>query len=231
MRRLPKIFKKIDWKYSIGELILIVSGILIALALNQWNEKRKLYDKETEILRELKVSLKNDMEDILINLDVHNQSYNSVMVLLDHLKSKRSYNETLDPHFGKVLGTTIFLTDDAAYNNLQDKGRHLVTNDSIRANLSILYAHDYKFIVALEEIDNQNLLFHLKPFYTQHFKNFRLFRSAKPRNYNYLIKDPEYISQLEWIRDNRIYTVSRYKTIKNKVENILDLLDEELKNR
>ena len=231
MGRLSKIFKKIDWKYSLGELFLIVSGILIALALNQWNEKRKIYDRETEMLKELKVSLKNDMEDILINLNVHNQSYDSAILLLDHLKSKRSYNDTLDPHFGKVLGTTIFLTDDAAYNNLQDKGRHLVTNDSIRAKLSKLYAHDYKFIVALEEIDSQNLLLHLKPYYTRHFKNFSLFKNAEPRNYDFLIEDPEYISQLEWIRDNRRYTVYRYKTIKDKVENIIGMLDEELRDR
>lgn len=231
MGRLSKIFKKIDWKYSLGELILIVSGILIALALNQWNEKRKLYDRETEMLKDLQVSLKNDMGDILINLDVHNNSYNSTILLLDHLKAKRPYNDTLDPHFGKALGTTIFLTDDAAYNNLQDKGRHLVTNDSIRADLSILYAHDYKFIAALEEIDSQNLLLHLKPFYTRHFKNFKLFKNAEPINYDYLIEDPEYISQLEWIRDNRIYTVSRYKTIKNNVGNIIDMLDKELRDR
>lgn len=231
MSRLTRIIKEINWKYSLGELVLIVSGILIALALNQWNERRKLYDTETKMLNELQVSLKNDMEDILINLKMHEESYNSAIILLDHLKAKRAYNDTLDSHFGKVLGTTIFLTDDAAYNNLQDKGRYLVTNDSIKAQLSILYAQDYKYITALEEIDGQNLLFNLKPYYTRHFKNFSLFRNAKPRNYDYLIEDPVYISQLEWIRDNRIFTVYRYKTIKRKVEKIISMLDEELRGR
>lgn len=231
MKKLYKIIKGINWKYSLGELFLIVSGILIALALNQWNERRKLYERETDMLKELRVSLSNDLVDILVNKEIHEQSYNSALLLLNHLKSGKSYKDTLDQHFGKVIGSTIFLTDDAAYNNLQDKGRQLITNDSIRAQLSILYAHDYKYIVALEEIDSQNLLFNLKPYYTRHFKNFSLFRSAEPRNYEHLIEDPIYISNLEWIRDNRIYTVSKYRAIKQKVENIINMLDEELRVR
>lgn len=231
MRRLSKIFKEINWKYSIGELFLIVSGILIALALNQWNERRKLFDRETDMLKELKVSLENDMEDILINKRMHEESYKSAILLLDHLNSGKSYKDTLNPHFGKVIGSTIFLTDDAAYNNLQDKGRQLISNDSIRTNLSTLYAHDYKYIVALEDKDSQNLLLHLKPYYAQHFKNFSLFKTAEPISYDQLIEDPLYISHLEWIRDTRSYSVFKYRTIKNKVEYILEMLDQELENR
>ena len=30
-------------KYAIGEIVLVVIGILIALQINNWNEERKLY--------------------------------------------------------------------------------------------------------------------------------------------------------------------------------------------
>ncbi len=36
-------------KYAIGEIILVVIGILIALSINNWNESRKEAIQETAI--------------------------------------------------------------------------------------------------------------------------------------------------------------------------------------
>ena len=38
------------FKYAIGEILLVVIGILIALQINNWNEGRKTHAKELEIL-------------------------------------------------------------------------------------------------------------------------------------------------------------------------------------
>lgn len=46
------------FKYAIGEIILVVIGILIALSINNWNENRKLSDKRQELI----VSLIEDFE-------------------------------------------------------------------------------------------------------------------------------------------------------------------------
>ncbi|MBT8324660.1 MAG: hypothetical protein KJO96_05115 [Winogradskyella sp.] len=35
------------FKYAIGEIILVVIGILIALQINNWNESNKLKKEET----------------------------------------------------------------------------------------------------------------------------------------------------------------------------------------
>ncbi|NNC35807.1 MAG: hypothetical protein HKO09_13100, partial [Croceitalea sp.] len=41
-------------KYAIGEIILVVIGILIALQINNWNEQRKDRIREQIILNNLK---------------------------------------------------------------------------------------------------------------------------------------------------------------------------------
>jgi len=46
------------FKYAIGEIILVVIGILIALQINNWNEGRKLNDKRQELI----VSLIEDFD-------------------------------------------------------------------------------------------------------------------------------------------------------------------------
>ena len=51
------------FKYAIGEIILVVIGILIALQINNWNEAKKTKQKEElallEILSDLEYSIKD----------------------------------------------------------------------------------------------------------------------------------------------------------------------------
>ena len=49
-------------KYAIGEIILVVIGILIALSINNWNEYRKLQNEELNLLKELKSNLETTLE-------------------------------------------------------------------------------------------------------------------------------------------------------------------------
>lgn len=48
------------FKYAIGEILLVVIGILIALTINNWNENRKQQNEFTTILKTIKQDLKRD---------------------------------------------------------------------------------------------------------------------------------------------------------------------------
>jgi len=48
------------FKYAIGEIMLVVIGILIALSINNWNEERKLHLADIEFLKNLKIELSLD---------------------------------------------------------------------------------------------------------------------------------------------------------------------------
>ena len=41
-------------KYAVGEIVLVVVGILIALSINNWNEGRKDVQREIKILKDLR---------------------------------------------------------------------------------------------------------------------------------------------------------------------------------
>ena len=47
-------------KYAIGEIVLVVIGILIALSINNWNENRKAYSKSKNYLTEMLKDLESD---------------------------------------------------------------------------------------------------------------------------------------------------------------------------
>lgn len=50
--------------YAIGEIILVVIGILIALSINNWNESRKTHNQDNEFLNNLKVELTVDISSL-----------------------------------------------------------------------------------------------------------------------------------------------------------------------
>lgn len=51
-------------KYAVGEIVLVVIGILIALSLNNWNETRKDQNSEKAILKDLKKEFQSNLEEI-----------------------------------------------------------------------------------------------------------------------------------------------------------------------
>ena len=52
-------------KYAIGEIILVVIGILIALQINNWNENRKLLSEEKQSY--LSITTLNSISIIMTN--------------------------------------------------------------------------------------------------------------------------------------------------------------------
>ena len=50
--------------YAVGEILLVVIGILIALSINNWNDARKDRIAEKELYRTLIKSLESDLEDV-----------------------------------------------------------------------------------------------------------------------------------------------------------------------
>jgi len=59
-------------KYAIGEIILVVIGILIALQINNWNEKQKLKLQELVLLENVLENIKTDstsIDSVISNTD------------------------------------------------------------------------------------------------------------------------------------------------------------------
>src|SRR5210317_1021130 len=73
-------------KYAIGEIVLVVIGILIALSINNWNEDRKNRIYEKRALKELLTSLKKDAElnqFIMTNINGRNEAINYILSFVD----------------------------------------------------------------------------------------------------------------------------------------------------
>ncbi len=52
------------FKYAIGEIILVVIGILIALQINNWNEQRKEAESQRKLFANLKIDFENRLSEL-----------------------------------------------------------------------------------------------------------------------------------------------------------------------
>ena len=69
--------------YAIGEIVLVVIGILIALQINTWNEDRKIRKSEQEILINLKSELILNRDQLDRTQQLHHKEYDAGVQLLN----------------------------------------------------------------------------------------------------------------------------------------------------
>ena len=82
-------------KYAIGEIILVVIGILVALSINNWNEKRKNNNLKNTYIENLIIDLNEDVKS-LERLEKYNTNYeNSGFYILDFMDNKLTQIDTL----------------------------------------------------------------------------------------------------------------------------------------
>ncbi len=89
--------------YAIGEIILVVIGILIALQINNWNENQKQKDFAKKLLLDIKISLLNNYEQLNFVIDYNEEGIASAKKLQNHLDSNLPYHDSLDIHFSKAI--------------------------------------------------------------------------------------------------------------------------------
>ena len=145
------------FKYAIGEIILVVIGILIALQINNWNENRKQSIREASVLDELKQGLESN-RNILEKRKLQFKAFQTKSKkLINHLEAKRSYHDSLDQYFYVPTGNYSFGISYATFENLKSQGLDIISNKDLRLNLVKLYEEDYWLLSTLVRILGNNV--------------------------------------------------------------------------
>ncbi|APY07251.1 hypothetical protein BWZ20_02545 [Winogradskyella sp. J14-2] len=71
------------FKYAIGEIVLVVIGILIALQINNWNEQRKEHSKEQALLKRLEKEFISNRNQLLDKIELRHTLIENCRQLLD----------------------------------------------------------------------------------------------------------------------------------------------------
>ena len=131
-------------RYAIGEILLVVIGILIALQVNNWNENRKQRVKELHYLSNLKTDLTLNIAEIDKYIETRNSSTVSATKILEYFEGKPiAEPDSFNFHAVNVYTWQKFFQIDNTFQELTNSGNlSIISNDSIKnglLNLETLY--------------------------------------------------------------------------------------------
>jgi hypothetical protein len=122
------------FKYAIGEIILVVIGILIALQINNWNQNRIDRNEEKEIIAKLHNDFKENkilLEEFIVNHSNEMDANNELMSLIGASKEEL-YERNLDSLFFASLTANELAFADNTLKNIMQSGRlNILKNDKI----------------------------------------------------------------------------------------------------
>ena len=178
--------------YALGEIFLVVIGILIALQINNWNTNIQNQRKETAILSELKDGLNADKELLQEKLEQYLQDQKQLQILDSLLNmGDHPYTQSMNSLFGKVYGIRFTRVNRAFYEDLKSNGLQIIRDKKIRSKIVDLFENNYNFLEGILEIEiNINLV--LRPYYLSNFTEIEFIDSANPINYEEIWSDPYY---------------------------------------
>ena len=224
-------------KYAIGEIVLVVIGILIALQINIWNENRKARLNEKAVLSSLKEELNSTLQELKRDLKVQNDYKQSTENVYSYIQNKPKLVDSMYKDFYRIAGLESTFPKTSVYKSLISGNIEIIKSDTLRKLITDIYETLYPRIISKVNIrlDAAGLLF---PYYQKHFKSKLVLDSITnrrniigiPNNYEVLINDPEFETLIiEAIKGRNVN--DRFFTIGiQKIEECTAQIDEYLKH-
>lgn len=124
--------------YALGEIILVVIGILIALQVDNLNERKKNRAFELKMLKEIRDDLVADL-DYLHNYTLYRTNVldSTIDVVLELIEKKHSLHDSLyhNRTMNKLEYGAVLNFNKGSYEALKSAGIDRITNDSLRNQL------------------------------------------------------------------------------------------------
>ena len=135
-------------KYAIGEIILVMIGILLALQINNWNQDRINKDYEQKMLHELVEDLKLDTTYLNVQIKRIERFEESVDLALNNpqeMKDKGSLN---------LFGGVYFIQNTKAIETIKSGNVQIPFNDNLRKQINAHY-HSARFYLDLISMEDK----------------------------------------------------------------------------
>jgi hypothetical protein len=215
--------------YAIGEIVLVVFGILIALQVNNWNEQRNEAAEEQKILKTLQTEFLYNRQELKRNIDkakALSQTADSILHLFTVKKPARDNTNSLRL-IRSLSAYSSYDPSEGALIDLISSGRlNLIKNDSLRLHLT-------RWSGELQDTKEDEV--RLMNFGDVQLEPYRLKYLTLPSHSIFgsridtLFSSGEFENIVYILGKRSLYNVENYEMLAVEIENILAIIDEELK--
>lgn len=228
-------------RYAIGEIALVVIGILIALQINNWNESMKLRKVEVKLLEELR----NDLHVTLDELKTDIPNLKAQMLLADRLiqYGSQEQDENYSPEkfldsFGYFNWNVKMYPRTIAYQNLKALGFDLFTNDSIKYLTAEIFDRKLSRVKLWEDMVGekgelliQKMSEELVAYSYKDRGNHAGVRDVylyAPERFEDLANSKSILNELANMQNDRVMQIELYKQLKSDVIGLIEMINQEI---
>lgn len=226
------------FKYAIGEIVLVVIGILIALQINNWNEERIDNNIEFNLLKSCKEGLEKDLADANHNVKRHKRGIEDCNYLIELLESPNPIDiDTFSQKMANVMIPTFFIHSTSAFEAIKSKGVNIISNEDLRNQIIDVYDSQYTFYLKNEASNFSDFEFIVREVFPSRFEQayfYRLDQKGLPGEYRpidveALKHDQEFLYFLKTLRNKlNIMVHFQYSKLTTAITNLIESLDTEI---
>ena len=218
--------------YAIGEIALVMIGILLALQVNNWNDERKEKRHEIDILKQMKTDLE---EDIQIGwkypIYVREMSIKSSEIIINNLENYKPYHDSLDVSFAWIPATTIFMPRTSVYDNLKTVGFDVIDNNNLRNKYQQLFDFRYKLLELQFNEINIRIYNRFEDFYLDNFKEIEIQKNATPLDYAALSGNHKFLQMVKLNKKIKEQQLQLLAETKEEINYVINLIAQELNHK
>lgn len=228
--------------YAIGEILILIIGIVFALKVNNWNHDQQNKASEIVILKSIKSELENDLASFSIDVGVHRSQIRSSQIVLDHFENNLPYNDSLSRHFLETCNYTIVNNNKGSFETLKSLGVGMISNTELRKDIIYLYDAQYGFLnrMAMGLANNMEYagknIFNSRFYETENYymelgenlEAVEFIGNMIPLDFERLKNDSEYIYFLKTTKNKHKIYLDILNDIKNEISKVVLNIEEEL---
>ena len=215
--------------YAIGEIFLIVVGILIALQVNNINSKYQEKKRENVILSELEKNLIKDFKGITFDIETYATAIKACEQVLKNLNNDTRAIDSLGSFYFNLLLNAAFAPNVTTYENLKSFGIDKVSNDKIREQITQLYSEKYTFLSRIEQdITTPYFFITFVPSLQENLETDRVRKKAWPVNFKSLSKNHLFKEQLKTRIRHIEYMINYNIGVKKMIQNLIFDIEKEI---
>lgn len=172
MRDSKESFLKNNWKKYLFELLVIIIGITISFALQNWQESQRQKQVEIQTLERLLVDLKADSGDMQKETESLQECINGAQRILE-INDFTEHTDSLDLFINSQLQYSVFAKSDIAYQGLRGFGKNgIITNQEVLNKIIHQYSVEYRTMDEWTNFDRSFITGHFLPHVTANFPAF-----------------------------------------------------------
>jgi len=208
------------FKYAIGEIILVVIGILIALSINNWNEQTKKDKNIATVFETVKKDLLSDISEVNEFIDYYEEKDSLIELVLNRKVTKEHYQK--NPNLRTVVMYYNELSiDKLGYETLKQNINDVpLKYENALIDINLIYTE----ILQKIEVNNKSTRQLLERTLQKWADNYNWYRTSRetaraPNDdmINFFLNDSSYLGDVRMVKmlgiDNHLSTAKNYKII------------------